>query len=348
HDVHVGAAYRLKDVSWSYLAPRRESWVGFFGQDTLKIGSRVQLVASLRADYVPYLQQLVPSPRGSLIVKPDARSAVRLSGSTAFRAPSFVEAYVDLPVQAPSAPGAGALTESRRTDQGGTFKLKRERVVSVDLGYQNQQSDAVTFEVTGYYLQVKDLIALANTSPETLSTNRLAGLDPESGLMVAAFSGWENQCLVYNTFGGEAGAKVFPAEGLDLFVNYSLNLQRATRPAGCADVENRQTSQHKVNAGVQMRTRPGFDGELTVHYASSQLWAERVSPPATEADTSLRTVTASVDGYVLLNARLGYRFLNNQAEASVTGFNLLGQRQSQHPYGQVIGRRFMGFLSYRF
>jgi iron complex outermembrane receptor protein len=195
---------------------------------------------------------------------------------------------------------------------------------------------------------VKDLITLAETTPETVSTNRLNGLDPESGLMIGAFAGFTNQCLVYNTVGGEAGARVFPAEGLDFFVNYALNLQRVDRPAGCTDVENKQTSQHKVNAGFQFRTKPGFDGEVSAHFASSQLWAERVPPPATEASATLRWVTSPIDAYVLLNARVGYRFLKNQAEVSATGFNLLNQRHQQHPFGQVVGRRFMGFLTYKF
>jgi iron complex outermembrane receptor protein len=348
HEVHAGATYRHKHVDWTYLAPNRENWVGFFGQDTIKVGSWLQFVASGRLDYVPYLKRMVPSPRGSVIVKPNARSAVRVSGSTAFRAPTFVETYVDLPVQSPSLPGLGSLTVTRRPDLGGDFRLERERVVSFDLGYQNQQSDVVNFEVTGYYLQVKDLITLAETTPETVSTNRLNGLDPESGLMMAAFAGFTNQCLVYNTFGGEAGARVFPAEGLDFFVNYALNLQRTTRPSGCTDVENRQTSQHKVNAGFQFRTKAGFDGELSAHYASSQLWAERVPPPATEASATLRWITTPLDAYVLVNSRVGYRFLSNQAEVSVTGFNLLNQRHQQHPFGQLVGRRFMSFLTYKF
>jgi iron complex outermembrane receptor protein len=348
-EVHLGATYRLKEVNWDYIdRERKENWVGFFGQDTLKFGKSFQAVASLRADYVPYLKQLVPSPRGSLIYKPTERSAVRLSGSTAFRSPTLVEAYLDLMVRSAAAPGAGLISNTSRPDEGSDFRLKREHVVSIDLGYLNQDFDSVNFEVTGYYLQVKDLITLAESRGETLSSNRINGLDPETGVFAAGFSGFQNQCLVYNTFGGEAGAKVFPAEGLDLFVNYSLNQQKVTRPDGCTDVENKQTSVHKINAGVQGRSTIGFDGEITMHYASSQLWAERVPPPATETSAEVRWETRGLDGYFLVNARLGYRFLSNAAEVSGTVYNLLNQRHQEHPFGQVVGRRFMSFLSYRF
>ncbi|MCC6647756.1 MAG: TonB-dependent receptor [Polyangiaceae bacterium] len=349
HDVHVGGNYRYKGVSWSYLDKFRiERWIGGFAQDTVKFGKRFQLVASGRVDYVPYLAQLVPSPRGSAIFKPTDRSALRLSASTAYRSPSFLEAYLDLPLQSPASPGAGSFSESRRSDQGGNFKLRREKVVSVDLGYLSQDSDLVNFELTGYYLQVKDLISLAETRAETVSTNQLAGLDPERGMFGSAYAGWTNQCLVYNTLGGEAGARVFPTEGLDFFANYSLNRQSVTRPAGCTDVENKQTSQHKVNVGAQFRTKPGFDGELTLHFSSRQTWAERVPPPASEVTTSLRWVTEDVPAYTLVNARIGYRFLRNNAEVSATAFNLLNTQHRQHPFGQTVGRRFMGFLSYKF
>jgi len=50
----------------------------------------------------------------------------------------------------------------------------------------------------------------------------------------------------------------------------------------------------------------------------------------------------------LLDARLGYRFLGNQAEISANGFNLLDIRHREHPFGQLVGRRLMAMATYRF
>ena len=47
---------------------------------------------------------------------------------------------------------------------------------------------------------------------------------------IAAFNGWANECDAYNVFGGEAGARVYPVEGLDLFANYALNLSNQSAP----------------------------------------------------------------------------------------------------------------------
>jgi iron complex outermembrane receptor protein len=346
HDLHAGANYRLKQVSWSYLdRDRQENWFGVFVQDAIKFSPSFQAVASLRADYVPYLDRVVPAPRGALIYKPTPLSAVRLSGSTAFRSPSFLESYLDVRVPAPSASGAAVSSSSTKFGDPG-FRLSEEKVLALDLGYLNQDFDFVNFEVTGYFLQVRDTIDLSNTSPESPTTNAFNGLFTSAGRYQVADGGWENKCGTYNTFGSEVGARVFPVEGLDFFANYTLNLQRFDRPDGCATVENRQTSRHKANAGLQARSKAGVDGELTLHYASDQTWVE-IQPPT---DGSLNLVARQYDipAYTLLNARVGYRFLKNQAEVSATGFNLLNHQHRQHPQGQRIGQRFMGFFSYRF
>ncbi len=54
-----------------------------------------------------------------------------------------------------------------------------------------------------------------------------------------------------------------------------------------------------------------------------------------------------------MNARIGYRFFHDRAEISGTVFNALagvgtddGAAPQQHPFGNRIGRRFMGFFSY--
>jgi iron complex outermembrane receptor protein len=346
HDLHAGLNYRLKQVSWSYLdRERKENWIGAFVQDALKFGPSFQVVASLRADYVPYLQRVVPAPRGALIYKPTQRSAVRLSGSTAFRSPSFLESYLDIRVPAPSASGAAVSWSSKKFGDP-NYRISEEKVLAFDLGYLNQDLDFLNFEVTGYFLQVKDIIDLSDTVPESPTSNTFNGLFVSSGRYQVADGGWTNKCGTYNSFGSEVGARVFPLEGLDLFANYTLNLQRFDRPAGCETVENKQTSRHKANAGMQVRSKAGVDGELTFHYASDQTWVE-IQPPT---DGSLNLVSRQYDipAYTLLNARVGYRFLKNQAEVSATGFNLLNQRHQQHPFGQVVGRRFMGFFTYKF
>jgi iron complex outermembrane receptor protein len=67
-------------------------------------------------------------------------------------------------------------------------------------------------------------------------------------------------------------------------------------------------------------------------------------------DGSVNIVNQLYDqpAYGLVNGRVGYRFLSDRAEASVVGFNLFNNLHREHPLGQRVGQRFMGFLSYKF
>jgi outer membrane receptor for ferrienterochelin and colicin len=346
HDVHVGLGYRLKDITWEYLEQPTpvEHHGSAYVQDTIKIGEKVNLVGSGRVDYVPYLKRLVGSPRGSLVFKPTERQAFRISGSTAFRTPSFLEAYLDLPVQL-TLPGVGIISATKNLDNP-AFVLQPEQVTSAEVGYLNQQSDYFDFEINAYYNRVTNLIQLAPVLNATLA-NKAAGtggFDPVSGTYIAGFGGWDNSGDVYNVFGGEIGAHVYPTEGLDIFANYAINYT-AQQIVEVGELPDQRTSHHKVNLGVQLRTKIGFNGEITFYYQSSEVWSEQVATL-----TGIVYQQFPLPGYTLLNGRVGWRFFHDKIEVSTTVFNalagLFGPPPQQHPFGNQIGRRVMGFLSY--
>lgn len=348
HDIHAGVGYRLKNVSWSYLRDDVpiEHHGSVYLQDSISVGKQFTFVASGRLDYVPYLTRVIPSPRASLIFKPTEQQAVRLSGSAAFRSPSYLEAYLHLPVQLPL-PGLELLSSNDREDKAGTFKVQPEQITSVEASYLNQQSDYFEFELTAYYNRVSNLVALAVNRPVTLAnkSDGLGGYNPDTGRYTVAFGGWDNQCDTYNVGGGEVGARAYPIEGLDLFANYALNVSAQDIPNGCAAREDKRTSMHKLNVGVQVRTKLGLNGEVTFHYQSAQSWTEQVATL-----DGIVPQTFPLPAYTLLNARLGYRFYKDRAEISGTVFNALadvfGPSPQMHPFGNRVGRRFMGFLSY--
>jgi iron complex outermembrane receptor protein len=347
HEVHIGLSYRLKSIAWSYLRddlPIEHHGAGFL-QDSIKIGDYVTAVLSGRIDYVPYLERVIPSPRGSIIIKPTDRQAVRVSASTAFRTTTYLESYLDLPIQL-TLPGAELVSASKRREDPG-FIVDPEQIVTVEASYLNQQSDSFEFELTGYYNRITGLIVLADARPVTLSNKDegIGGLNPETGRYTVAFGGWQNQCDIYNVVGGEVGARAYPTEGLDVFANYALNVSTQDRPVGCDVPEDERTSRHKVNVGVQIRTRAGVDGEITFHYQSAQSWGEQVATLQ-----GIQYKIYPLPAYTLLNARLGYRFFQDRAEVSATVFNALagvvGDPPQMHPFGNRVGRRFMGFFSF--
>jgi iron complex outermembrane receptor protein len=349
HDLHLGVSYRYKDVEWSYNRGFRvEHHRAAFFHDEIKLGERFAIIGDYRLDYVPYLQKVIQSPRGSVLFHPTKESTLRAVVATAFRKPTFLESYVDFPFQLPQA-GAVFQVQGERDDDP-RYKVQQEKVFTAELGYLNQESDYFVVDSAVYFNQVSDLIQIS--APRQLLVSDIPGglaqPRPEFALYPVLYGGFDNQCQRYNLYGGEVGVRTFPTEGLDLYANYTLNkvVQDNSRcPSPQEVVVDQRTPMHKVNLGVQVRTRPGIDGEVDFHYVSSQTWAEQV---ADIQDQTVEYRGFAVDAYTLLNARVGYRFLRNQADVSVMSYNLLGTEHRQHPFGQLVGRRVMAFFTYRF
>jgi iron complex outermembrane receptor protein len=350
NDLRIGGAYRYKDVNWTYLDQRRiEHHYGLFVHDELRIGSIVALVADYRIDWVPYLERFQQSPRGAILIHPSKQSTIRASISSAFRKPTFLESYLALPIQLPVT-GAAQISEGvRREDKA--FILNAERILSAELGYLNQESDHFVVDASVFYNRVSSLIQLSENRPVTVGDFAAAGgQDPQTGLYPVGLGGWENQCQAYNVYGAEAGLRTFPIEGLDIYGNYTLNKAQQDN-SGCTIEElsrivaDQRTPMHKVNAGIQLRTKAGIDGSIDFHYVGAQVWAEQVTNFVRQ---SIEQQRFQVSDYTLLDGRLGYRFFGNQAELSINGFNILDVRHREHPFGQLVGRRVMGMATYRF
>ena len=340
--VNIGLNYRLRTGNAAFSTGyQEEHHYGAFAQDTISFGKAVSVMLSGRVDRVPYTSKFEASPRVSVLVHPNEKSTIRGSFSTAFRKPTMLEGYTNIPVQGPQ----GSVSSVVDTLKLG--RVRPERILTAELGYLNQMSDFFDIDVAAYYNRVTDLITIA---PPTFVTpsDRVDGytnLDPTNGRYPSQVSGFVNQCVDFNVFGGEVGMKTYPVQGLDIFANYALNSVSAVIPAGCDVPADRRTSTHKVNVGVQVRSKPGVDGELVFNYVSNQRWVER------ELDVKQGALVyrdLPLDGYALLNARLGYRFPGNKAEVSGTVFNLLNNIHQEHPYTQFVGRRVMGFFQYSF
>jgi iron complex outermembrane receptor protein len=342
HSVNVGLNYRLRQAQSAYVnGTQTEHHFGAFGQYSAKVGSIVTAILSGRVDRVPYNDRFEASPRASVLLHPNDKSTIRTTFSTAFRKSTFLEGFTQIPFQGPQ----GSVSSIVDTLRNG--RIQPEGILTAELGYLNQMSEYFSVDVAAYYNRITDLVTLA---PPTFLTpsQRLEGLgnfDALTGRFPVQYSAQVNQCVDYNVVGGELGARVFPVTGLDIFANYALNVVDPIRPPGCDIPSDQRTSVHKINAGVQVRTKPGFDGELSFHYSSPQVWVERDTDPV-RGELVYRTLPLAE--YTLLNARAGYRFLKNQMEVSVAAFNLLNVVHQQHPLTHFVSRRVMGFVQYTF
>lgn len=343
-----GLSYRFKEIDWDWMRDpvtgtqvQTQHHFAVFLQDTLRIDNVVQIVASGRLDQHPLLSSPQISPRGSVLVHPTPRQTIRLTGGYAFRAPTFVESYVNIanetPLRAVTAFGVG------------NTGLGPERIVSVELGYMLQELEWMAIEVNGYYNLVFDQILLSQNTAYRLydfvNDPRLR-YNPDYAAYALGQLQFANENATFQQIGGEIGVRLFPADGLDIYLNYALH---ETAPLGSQALAGREldsrTSAHKLNAGFQYRAPFGLDVSVDFHVLSDQVWVEQVLDTA-RGGTAF--VPFRLPAYAVLNARVGYRLFDDQLEIAIVGTNLLMDGHRQHPFGQPVDRRFMGSVTFRF
>lgn len=90
-----------------------------------------------------------------------------------------------------------------------------------------------------------------------------------------------------------------------------------------------------------------MNGELAIYHYGAATY------PVPEAFSALAFFGATqpdprVGSYNLLNFRAGYRFWADRAEAAVSVFNALNDRHKEHPLGDTLGSRVMGWVTLKF
>jgi iron complex outermembrane receptor protein len=341
----AGVGYRFKQIDWNWLRDglQTQNHGAVFIQDTLAFSDDVSLVLSVRGDLHPLLNVQV-SPRGSLVIHPARGNTLRLAVGSAFRSPTFTESYVLVPQGTPFR-GVTAFGS-------GNPSMNPERIVSGEIGYMNQMTDYFTLEFNAYYNLVFDLITLTQNQifrlTDYVNANSIAGTtpgyDPTLQSYVFTTGLYENSPEQFQQAGGEIGARVYPVDGLDLYANYALSYIFPFGGSPGPYHSDQRTSAHMVNAGFQYRAPFGLDLSTDFSWQSAQTWFEQQLDPV----RGIVFQQFPLADYITLNARIGWRFLDDQLELAVVGYNLAADGHREHPYGQTIPRRFMGTVTVRF
>ncbi|MCO4768488.1 MAG: TonB-dependent receptor [Deltaproteobacteria bacterium] len=336
HDLSAGAGYRLKTINWDYLDENHlEQHLNGFVEDRITFVPQVVAVLGFRFDQHP-LVGFTPSPRATVLLKPTGGQSLRVSAGTAFRTPTFLESYLDLVV--PTNVKGVALQSL------GSTELAPENIFSVELGYTFEDSDYISFGVNAYYERVSNLIALGGVQ----SADRV---ELQGSQFIAGSSTFENIDGVFHALGGEAEVHAFPLDGLDIRANYSLNLtiDQEKKDSGLTapDHFDRRHPQHMGMVGVTYRSPFGLDANVDFHVVSNVNVPER----AFDATGNVVVDDCEAGAYPLLNARVGFRFLEDKLEVGISGNNLIGfgtGGHREHCLGTVVGPRVLGSATYRF
>lgn len=153
-------------------------------------------------------------------------------------------------------------------------------------------------------------------------------------------------------YGGEAGIEFLATKWLTGFANYSY--QEFGQGQSVTDLSRRGGPRFKANAGLRAEWENGLSAEGLVHYYGSAVYPiNTFFFSAANFPGGLPPPNVRVGSYVLLNLRAGYRIwqqrkIGREAEIAVSAFNALNDRHQEHPTGDIIGSRVMGWLTVKY
>ncbi len=321
-----GGNYRHNRTSSNFLSETtHENRLGLYVQGEWTGWKTLTAVAGLRLDMDTFVNPTY-SPRGSLVYEPIPHHTFRAAISVGYRPSTVFEENVHVLTRVNLPPPTGQVTAQTR----GSRNLAPEKIVSYEFGYQGWfLRHRLRLRMDLFYNHLKDLIQF-----NTLSTG--APTSPTNGGRG-------------NIYGGEAGFEILLAPWLSGFANYSYQDfdQKFTGQS------RRTGAQSKMNAGVRLDLENGINGEALFHYVGPTTY------PISSVFNTFAPITgepppnARVGSYTLLNLRGAYRFWEErahsgqrrQAEVAISVFNALNDRHKEHPLGETLKSRVMGWLT---
>ena len=328
--VIYGVNYRLNNASNTFFSQFGvENRLGFYLQDEWRATQKLTLVAGVRYDLDTFIQPTI-SPRVSLLYTVIPDHTLHATFSIGYRPPTIsnrfgsVLAVTSLPLPPP-------FNTATNTVQGST-NLNPEQIVSYEIGYQGWfWKHRLRIRTDLFFNHISNLISTVSTSPTTTSFGNTERAD---------------------IYGGEAGAEILITRWLNGFANFSY--QQVTQPS--SNVEpSRNAPRFKVNVGLRGEWDNGLSGEASLFHVGSATYSINQSFSAL-APFGVSVPPSRVDSYNLLNLRVGYKFWHEKAEAgymrdaevAISAFNALDDRHKEHPLGDTIGSRVMGWLTVRY
>ncbi len=304
-----GIDYRHNTVSSNFLDKfSREDRFGVYIQDEWQVTENLSTTGGLRLDLHTEINPTY-SPRFAIIYRLLPDHTLRGTIALAFRPPTIFETHTD----SRSLPAGAVLTGSRLLDP--------EEIVSYEISYQ------------GWFFKHR-LRARADLFFNHIS-DLITSVEQPVGSNMSTFinSG------TADIHGGEIGVEFWPLPWLSAFVNYSYQKIGQT----LSGAVSRAAPDFKINTGLRGEWDNGVNAEFVLHYVGGETYPTNIlfsfaAPP----------VNSRVDSYALVNVRAGYRFWNNQLEMAVSIFNALNDKHREHPLGEIIGSRAMGWVTYHF
>ena len=320
-----GINYRYNTASSNFLNDyTTENRLGFYIQDEWKATKMLQVVAGARYDLDTFIHPTI-SPRISLLFSPVADHTFRASVAVGYRPPTMFEVnsnaftIITPPPPIPAPPPISSFQ--------GRPSLKPEEIVSYEISYQ------------GWYLKHR------LRARSALFFNHISDLITFGGPGTVQAGG------VADIYGGEAGVDFIANQWLSGFANFAYQ----EIGQSLTGTSQRAGPRFKYNAGLRGEWQNGLSGEIAWHYYGSVTYP--LSPIFSNLGAfGVVSPNTHVGNYNLLNLRGAYKFWTQkatagylrEAEVAISAFNALNDKHKEHPLGDTIGSRVMGWLTVRF
>jgi outer membrane receptor for ferrienterochelin and colicin len=307
----------------------REDRLGLYLQDEWRATQSLTLVAGARYDLDSFINPTI-SPRVALIYQAAPEHTLRASASIAYRPPTLFETHADLRsvLTVPS-------VFSRTIIAQGAGNLDPEQIISYEAGYQGWFfKHRLRLRADLFLNHISDLITTRDTSDTT-----------------ATFFNDRGQADIY---GGETGVEFLATHWLTGFANFSY------QEVGQSFVGTvrRGVPRFKYNAGLRGDWDNGWSADATLHHvgASNYPVSQTFTVFASIPTTGVVVPAERVGSYNLLSLRGAYKFWQQKAEAgymreaevAISAFSALNDEHKEHPLGDAIGSRVMGWITVRY
>lgn len=326
HTVELGTAnrmvyginYRLNTLSGSIIdGYNQENRLGFYVQDEWRASQSLTFVAGARYDLDTFIHNTI-SPRVAVLYKPVEDHTFRFGISVGYRPPTLLETYYSARIVTPVPPPIVS---------HGSKDLGPEQIVSYEAGYQGWYfKHRLNLRASLFYNHLSDLIIPINPQP-------IQGGNAD-------------------IYGGEVGIDFLATRWLSGFANFSYQeiYQTFTGDA------QRGGPRFKWNLGLRGEWENGLSGEIAYHYYGAATYPINQAFFAFAPIGGFPPPDPRVGSYNLLNLRGGYKFWKQkasagylrEAEVAISAFNALNDKHKEHPLGDTIGSRVMGWLTVRF
>ena len=329
NELLYGIEYRHNRSEADFLQKTvKENRLGIYLQDEWNVLPQLTMVSGVRMDMDTFINPTY-SPRISFIYQPHSDHSLRTSGALAYRSPSAFETETltlgTLTIPLPFPPGP--ITSSRTFT--GNSNLDPEQIISFDMGYQ------------GWFFRHRLRLRI------DLFYNHLSDLIGQKILPITNARVFVNEGEA-DIYGGEAGIEVLVTPWLSGFANYSY--QEIHQTIKSNDIP-RAAPRFKANGGLRIDLVNGVGGEAVLHYVSSATYPidEFYSTVAAPPFNGTPPPNNRIGNYFLLNLRGAYKFWevdgNQMAEIGISVFNALNDKHREHPLGEQIKSRVLGWLT---